>query len=33
MQTLSRDHRIYILRPENPPAVVIDDGDTSIHTE
>ena len=27
MKTLSRDHRIYILQPENPPAIVIDDGD------
>ena len=27
MKTLSRDQRIYILRPENEPAIVIDDGD------
>jgi amidase len=27
MQRLTRDHRIYFLDPENPPAITIDSGE------
>ena len=27
MKSISRDHRIYVLHPENKPTVIIDSGD------
>ena len=30
MKTISREHRIYVLQPENEPAITIDDGEELI---